>query len=180
MLINEFRKFVGFRVLEYFVLKPTQEVHLKELARRINVSPRSVKIYCDLFEKEGILISERKGNLRIFRLKDSFIVREMKKLYYLLLLKEFGIENICENCTLLIYGSFASGEVDEASDLDLLIIGSEKEVNYDLLREIESRTGRSVQLTVIPFHRWEIAKKKRDDFAESVIRNHVLVKGVPP
>ena len=56
-----FRKFVGFKLLEYFATHPSCEVHLKELARR-------VKIYCDMFERESIIISERKGNLRLFRL----------------------------------------------------------------------------------------------------------------
>ena len=47
-LIGVFRKFVGFKLLEYFVTHPSCEVHLKELARRVRVSPRSVKIYCKM------------------------------------------------------------------------------------------------------------------------------------
>ncbi len=179
-VVDVFRKFVGFKVLEYFLLHPTQEIHLKELTRKLKVSPRSVKIYCDLFEEEGILISERKGNLRIFRLNNgSFIVRELKRTYYLLILKEFGIENICESCTIAVYGSFASGEMDERSDLDILVVGDEEDVDYNLLREIEEKTGRDVQLTVIPFHRWGVMKEERNEFAESVIRNHILIRGAP-
>lgn len=179
-IIREFRKFVGFKVIEYFLLHPTREIHLKELARRLEVSPRSVKIYCDLFEEEGILVSERKGNMRVFRLNnDSFAVRELKRAYHLLLLKESGIERLCKACTIAVYGSFASGEVDERSDLDILVIGDEEEIDYDLLREIEERTGRDVQITVIPFHRWEAMKREKNQFVESVVRRHVLVRGTP-
>jgi len=178
-MIEEFRKFVGFKVLEYFILNPSQEIHLKELSRRLKISPRSAKIYCDLFEKEEILISERKGNLRIFSLNnDSFAVKELKKTYYTVFLKELGIENICKKCvSLAIYGSFASGEFDEKSDLDLLVVGDTENADYELLHELEEKLQRHVQLTVIPFYKWEEMKKEGDKFAESVIKNHILIKG---
>ncbi len=179
-MVEAFRKFVGFRVLEHFLRNPSKEIHLRELARVLKISPRSAKIYCDLFEGEGIITTERMGNLRIFRLnRDSFIVRELTRAYYLLLLKECGIEGVCRGCSLAVYGSFASGEVDERSDLDILVVGDEGGVNYDLLREIEEKMGRRVQLTVIPFHRWELMKREGDEFAESVLRKHVLIRGAP-
>ncbi len=177
-MIKEFRKFVGFKILEYFILNPSKEIHLKELARRIKVSPASIKFYCDLFEREGILIVKRKGNLKIFKLNDSdFAVKEIKKAYYALLLKERGVEKVCKNCTLAIYGSFASGEFDEKSDLDIIVIGDEKDINYKLLHEIESKIGRNIQLTVIPFYKWEKLKKENDSFAKSVIKENILIKG---
>jgi len=179
-VVEAFRKFVGFRVLEYFLHNPSKEIHLRELARLLKISPRSAKIYCDLFEGEGILSAERRGNLRIFRLnRDSFIARELIRAYYLLLLKEFGIEGVCRGCSLAVYGSFAAREVDERSDLDMLVVGDEGGVNYDLLRELEGKIGRRVQLTVVPFHRWELMKRERDEFAESVLRKHVLIRGAP-
>ncbi|USH00474.1 nucleotidyltransferase domain-containing protein [Thermococcus argininiproducens] len=180
-MLEHFKKFTGFKVLEYFLLHPTCEIHLKELARALKISSGSAKLYCDLFESEGILLSRRKGNLRLFRLNnDDFAVKEIKKTYYLLLLKEKGIQNICKNCSsLAIYGSFASGEFDEKSDLDILVIGSKEDIDYKLLREIEERVGVSLQLTVLPFYKWEKMKEEKDHFAESVIRKHVLIKGAP-
>lgn len=180
-MLDQFKKFTGFKILEYFITHPTSEIHLKELARTLKISPGSVKFYCDLFESEGILISKKKGNLRLFKLNnDDFTVREIKKTYYLLLLKENGIQEICENCgSLAIYGSFASGEFDEKSDLDILVIGNKEDINYDILHEIEKKTGLKLQLTVVPFYKWEKMKEEKDYFAESVIRKHILIKGAP-
>ena len=180
-LLSVFRKFVGFKLLEYFVTHPSCEVHLKELARRVKVSPRSVKIYCDLFEREGIIISERKGNLRLFKLNEGdFVVRELKRTYYLILLKELGIDRICSNCmSIAIYGSFALGDFDEKSDLDILVIGDGVQIDYDLLRIIEGKIDRRIQLTIISFHKWEEMKSRGDEFALNVMRKHVLIKGVP-
>ena len=180
-LIDVFRKFVGFKLLEYFVTHPSCEVHLKELARRVRVSPRSVKIYCDMFEREDIIFSERKGNLRLFRLnEENFVVKELKKTYYLILLKELGINRICSNCmSTAIYGSFAAGNFDEESDLDILVIGDDVQIDYELLHIIEEKIDRRIQLTIISFHKWEEMKNMGNEFALNVMRNHVLVKGVP-
>ncbi len=176
-MIKELRKFVGFRVLEYFITHPSEEIHLKELSRKLKISPGSAKTYCDVFERDGILLAERKGNLKLFKLNNNdFAVREMKKTYYLILLKEFGIEKLAENCiSLAIYGSFASGNFDERSDLDVLVIG--EDVNRDSVLDLQEKLGREIQLTVIPYYKWEKMKKEGDKFAESVLRNHVLIKG---
>lgn len=101
--------------------------------------------------------------------------------YYLIKLKHLGIERLAEgSASLAIYGSFAQGDIDERSDLDLLMIGEESEVNRDSILKLQDFLKREVQLTLLPFHRWEIMKKEGDRFAESVLRKHILVCGVEP
>ena len=180
-LSSEFRKFAGFRVLEFFLKNPLLEIHLKELSREAGISAGSAKSHCDSLEKAGLLVSERKGNLRVLRLaSEDFAARELKKAYFAVLLKEAGIERVCPGCSsLAVYGSLASGEFDEKSDLDLLAIGDKKQVDFSLLRKIEEKAGRKIQLTVMPFYRWKKARKERASFAENVLRKHLLVKGIP-
>ena len=86
--------------------------------------------------------------------------------------EKYGVRNV------RIFGSVARGEADDRSDLDLLVIGEESDVDRDRILEIESALGREAQLTVIPYYRWEAMKNEGDRFAESVLRNHVLIKGV--
>jgi len=179
-MLTKFRKFVGFKILEYFLKYPTEETYLKELAKKLQISPRSVKIYCDLFDKEGIIKREIKGNMHLFSTNnDNFRVREMKRTYFINLLAELNIENIAEECTsIAIYGSHASGNYDEKSDVDLLIIGEELHVKRDIIVKIMEIIGKEFQLNVIPTIKWEKMKKDEDYFIKNIIRNHVLVKGV--
>ena len=171
---------MGFRVLEFFLTHPSLEIHLNELARSLEIARGSAKSYCDALVDEGLILDRNKANLRLFRLnRDDFAVREITKAYYLLKLKHLGVERLAEGCiSLAIYGSFARGDIDERSDLDLLIIGEESEVNRDGILKLQDSLDREVQLTVLPYYRWETMKKDGDGFAESVLRKHVLVSGV--
>jgi predicted nucleotidyltransferase len=173
-------KFVGLKVLGHFLTHPSEEIHLKELSRVLEISPGSAKKYCDDLAAAGLIQESALGNLRLLRLnRDDFAVRGMMIACHLFHFKELGIENLAEGCTsFAIYGSFASGNFDELSDLDLLVIGEEADVKRDRILAFQEMLGRSVQLTVLPYYRWEALKKEGDGFAESVLRDHVLVKGV--
>lgn len=178
--MNSLMKSLGFKVIEFFLTHPTLEIYLNELARHLEISKGSAKSYCDTIVKEGLISESAKGNLRLFKLnRDDFAVRELVKAYHLLKLKNLGIEFIAEGCTsLAIYGSFARGNIDERSDLDLLVIGEESNVNRDKVLKLRDTLGRDIQLTILPYYRWEAMKKEGDTFAESVLGKHVLVSGV--
>lgn len=66
-------RFVGFRILEFFLTHPSSEIHLNELARTLDIASGSAKSYCDIFVEEGLILESTKGNLRLFRLnRDDF------------------------------------------------------------------------------------------------------------
>ena len=179
-MLTTFKKFVGFKILEYFLKYPTEKTYLKQLAKKLQISPRSVKIYCDLFEKEDIIKRNITGNVHIFSTNnDNFRVKEMKRAYFINLLAEMNIENIAEEiASIAIYGSYASGNYDEKSDIDILIIGDEKNVKRELVLDIMKKIDKEIQLNVIPIIKWEKLKKDNDHFVKNIIRNHILIKGV--
>ena len=61
---------------------------------------------------------------------------------------------------------------------DLLILGSKEQINRDLVVKIMNKVGKEIQLNVLSMIKWEKMKKENDAFAMSVIKNHVLIKGV--
>jgi predicted nucleotidyltransferase len=178
-MMDRLRNFVGFRVLELFLTHPSLEIHLNELARNLEIAQGSAKSYCDTFVDEGLILESSKGNLRLFKLnRDDFAVREMMRAYYLLKLKHLGVAGLAEGTSLAIYGSFARGDIDELSDLDLLVIGEESSVDRDKVLKLQDALDREVQLTLLPYYRWETMKKEGNKFAESVLKKHILVSGV--
>ena len=178
-MLTDFDKFVGFKILKYFLFNPNNEIHLKELSRELNTSPSSINHYCNLFEKDNILKTQRKGNLRLIYLNNnSPYVTELKKCFGLLHLKENNIEKITiEPNILAVYGSYASGEFDERSDLDIIVIGKKNQVDKDFASKLEKKLGTQIQLTVIPYYEWEKMKKNKEPFSQEILKKHVVLKG---
>lgn len=179
-MIAEFSKFAGFKVLNYFLMHPSTEVHVQGLAKKLGINGATSAHYCRQLAKDGILTQRRQANLLLYSLRnDCFAVKELKKAFALTFLKEAGIEEIASEQALssAIYGSFADGTFNEESDLDLIIIGEESSVERDLAVKFEKKAGRSVQLTIIPYFKWEKRKKSNDAFAAEIMEKHILVKG---
>ena len=175
------RQFSGVLVLEWFLWHPTKKIHFKELCRELKLSPPTVKAYCEEFLANGWLAEERQANLRIFKLRnESFVVKALKRTYILELLRRNKIDAIVDGMIIsfALYGSYASGEYDEKSDIDLLAIGRKEQIHYDRILALGTKLGKTVQLTIIPLEKWE-TNKGSDQFMGSVLRNHVLLGGMP-
>ncbi|MCD6464059.1 nucleotidyltransferase domain-containing protein [Candidatus Woesearchaeota archaeon] len=176
-MLTEFEKYKGIKILKFFIFNPTKHFYLREIARKLKISTSTTKHFLDIFVKESIVSKQEKGNLSIFQLNNkSVYVKQLKKTFALLYFKKAGIETIT-NKTLAIYGSYATGEFDEKSDLDLLVIGSRQDINYEALKKFEKTISTEVQLTIIPYYKWGKMKKNKDSFAMEVLLNHVLIKG---
>lgn len=176
-----FGDFAGIRILHYFLGHPSKRIHLKELCRELALSPLTVKTYCDEFLENGWLLEERRANLRIFCLNNEhFVVKALKRAYFLEKLRAEKIEAITAEgaISLALYGSHASGEYDEKSDIDLFVVGRREQVNHAVLKSLEKKIGKQVQVTVFPLDKWE-KNKASDPFMLSVLRNHVLINGAP-
>ena len=177
--LSVLRKYGPIRLLEAFLRNPSREYYLNELSRELNMSPSTVKIYVDAFVSDNILIERRKGNLRIFILNnESPMVKELKRAYFLSLLLVAGIDKIVETGTVAVYGSLAKGEIDERSDIDILVVSTE-DINYDPIRVAEELTGHKIQISHFMPSSWEILKRSNEPFAKSVQMNHILIKGGP-
>lgn len=138
-----------------------------------------MKVYCEELIKLNWLQDERNANLRVFFLNNEhYVVKALKRAYFLHLLNEAKVESLVEDTviSLAVYGSHASGEYDEKSDVDLLIIGRKEEVRYEYSKTIENKIGKKLQITVLPLEKWE-SNKRNDPFMFSVLKNNVVLKG---
>jgi predicted nucleotidyltransferase len=178
-MIEEFRKFAGNKILGWLLMHPSTPVSINELARNLSVSPATVLKYVNLFE-EALLVSRRTAGTahHIIVNNESPLVCQLKKCAMLLLLHDAGIREIAPGAvSIALYGSMASGRFDEKSDIDLLVLGEEKDVDRDRVLAIQEKLGIPVQLTVLPWHSFETLKEKNDPFVRTVLENHVLISG---
>ena len=119
------------RVLEVFALEPMRIHYIKEIAKKIELAPTSVKLHIKYLLQNGIVL-KKKGEIfsGYIANRDNSDFVFYKKIINLIKLKESGllnflIESVYPNAVVL-YGSYARGEDIETSDIDLLIITKAK------------------------------------------------------
>lgn len=181
-MLQEFRKFKGWVVLEFFLTHPSTKIHLKELVRTLGVSPRTALIYLRTFKNDKILAKERVGNMTIFSLNnESPSVMALKRAHFLLMLSELGFIDafLKENAGVVsfaLYGSYADGSHDEKSDIDFLVI-KRGEVNKSSFRRVEGQTKKDVLVTCMSPTEWRRKAEEGDPFYLNVVKNYVLLFG---
>ncbi len=139
-------------VLGYFMLNDEAEAYVNELARQLELDSGNLARKLRELEKTGVLRSVERGRERYYSLNPDFpLLKEYKQI----VLKTVGIEHTLREALTkvngvkraFIFGSYASGAFDAASDIDLLVIGSHK--TLDVLRvvaTIQKAIGREINV----------------------------------
>lgn len=178
MITKEWKKFRGWKVLEFF-LKANKEVYVKELARKLKISSQTANYYLKFYKKVGVLLERKEGNLLLYSLTNSPLVRQLKVFYILDMILPFAL-NFCKdnNITdLVLYGSHASGTYDSKSDIDLLVISQQKNLKLNEIKKLERETDKEVKIQVFSLGQWRNLKRRGDRFAKSLLSNHILLYG---
>lgn len=138
------------KVLAYFSANPHASSYVHELARQLDVDPKNLHRELTSLERQGWFVSKRRGKEVFYSLdtKNPFL-KEFKRL----LQKSVGVpamltqtfENVPGIELAILYGSFAKGNADAVSDIDVLIVGKVKaECMADALFSLEKRLGREI------------------------------------
>lgn len=117
------------KILNILFHNPDKKFFLSEIAKILGRDPGNYKKHIDDFINEGILLSERKGNMRFFWLnKEYALYNEIK----LIVLKTIGVAWDLKNLVnsikgiklAFIFGSYATNEFNSNSDIDLFVVGN--------------------------------------------------------
>jgi predicted nucleotidyltransferase len=150
--------------------------YLSDLARHLSLTPSSLQRELAQLISVGLLSARKDGNRHYFRANsDHPIHAELRAIFN----KTQGIDHTIRELVFtpavrgvevaLVFGSVARGGEDARSDIDLLVIGSDRASALNpRIRVAESQLGRSVNLFVFP----------RDEFAQKVRVCHHFVQQV--
>jgi len=169
-------------VLKLFTNGYSKEYYIREVYNNLNISVRTAKRILDGLERKGILTSNIKGNIRVFRIQKNQIARDYftlteqyKKILFLQ--KNFLIAQIVEKITPFIdgigilFGSYVKGNADEESDLDICIVG---ECNRSELQ----KNSKIYNISINIFHySFKLFEKDifNDHLLKEVIQNHIII-----
>ncbi len=178
MIIEEWRKFRGWKVLEFF-LKTGREIHVKKLARELTISPQTATYYLKFYKEANVLKERKEANLLLYSLEDNALTRQLKIFYVLDQIYPFILKFASKNniTSIALYGSHASGTFDENSDIDLLLIAQKKTLDLSELKKLERKMGKEVKIQVFSLGEWRNLKRKANAFVQSVLSKHILLYG---
>jgi len=169
------------KILSLFFNNPNKQFYFREVLKLTGTKQGAVQRELKLLTKAGILDLEARGNQTYYAANKSHpIYPELSRI----VLKTFGLVDILKDAlsgfkdnieVAVIYGSIASGEETDRSDIDLLVIGK---ISFNHLSvamsKVEKETGREINPTVYPSKEFKEKVKQKNHFLKSVLKSKMI------
>lgn len=165
------------KILTQFLSHPDEKYYVRQLAVILGVSVGTIHRELIRLQDSGILNSDNVGNLRFFSVnKASPVFKELKQIIF----KTEGVQgrleaelkNLKGLKAAFIYGSFAKGEENAHSDIDLFLLGDISE--DELIQKISGLEGefdREINFTIYTVSDFKKEMKRGGSFLSDVIKN---------
>jgi len=169
------------KILTYFFTNPEGNFYVRELARLLNEDVSNLAKELIKLEKEGIFESEIRGKTKYYHLNKNYpLYKQLKEIIFKTTGIEGGIKKELEKLKKInqafLFGSFAIGEADSQSDIDLLIIGDpDPEQLSDKISKLEDRFSREINYIVMTEDEFR-KKKNKEPFLIDIFKNETNKK----
>ena len=169
---NQYRR----KVLGLLLIRPEQQIHLRELARVIGAAPGTLKKELDALCEAGLLRAERVGNQVRFCANTAHpVFPELQAL----IRKTIGLVDALRLSlaplagridAAFVFGSMASGTESAGSDIDLMVVGDAGFAEIvDATYAAQAALGREINPKVMSASEWQTKKAERNAFLQDVL-----------
>jgi predicted nucleotidyltransferase len=169
-------------VLAGVLLQPDRWWFMTELAQFLRKTPSSLQRELESLVDAGLLLRRQDGRRAYFKANvDSPVFNDlrglMEKTAGIIAALTAAIDRFDERIELaLIYGSMARGEAHSGSDVDLMIVGSLKQIDLlPALRKLEERFRREVNVTLFSRREFRSRLLAGDHFLGTVLKGKTIV-----
>ena len=169
---NQYRR----KVLGLLLMRPEQQIHLRELARVIGAAPGTLKKELDALCEAGLLRAERVGNQVRFCANTAHpvfpelqaLIRKTIGLVDALRLSLAPLSGRIDAA--FVFGSMASGTESAGSDIDLMVVGDAGFAEIvDATYAAQATLGREINPKVMSASEWQAKKAERNAFLQDVL-----------
>ena len=162
--------------------------HVRAVARETNIDVKAIQLQLKMLEKINVVSSTQKGRNKEYSLNlNNYLTK-----YYMILAETFASITYLSNNfevkklfseigdkigdSVMLFGSFAKGEMTQKSDIDLLVIG-DKKPDLDAVREAGRLIGREIGVKSTTEEKFLEGLMNGDPLIREVAANHVILKG---
>ncbi|HPC31101.1 MAG TPA: nucleotidyltransferase domain-containing protein [Candidatus Paceibacterota bacterium] len=163
-------------ILELFFNHPDDSYYLRQISRFLNKKPGVFQKDINKLVENGILESYYQGNNRFFKINKNYpLYQDLKNIFFKTVGIKGELERILKNIkgikSAFIYGSFAKGEEQKRSDIDLCIIGSVDENSLiKKLTELEKKINREINYILLDEREYVNKLKNKDSFLKNITK----------
>ena len=166
---------IRVELLRILVLNPESAFHINELSRRTGFSPGGVERELKNLLSGGILKKEVLGNQHRYQLEPHCpINREIRGI----VLKTVGLSDLLSDALrpvedkiemAFVFGSFASGDYGNDSDIDLFVVSDLAGVKLaELLGPVQNQIGRAINTSQFAPTEYKERRQRGDHFLTRV------------
>jgi predicted nucleotidyltransferase len=167
---------IRIEILRIFSLFPDSKYNINELSRMTTFSPRGIEKELKNLLKGGILKKEVAGNQHLYQMDSRCPINlEIKNL----IVKTIGIADVIKQALepiatdielAFIYGSFASGDYGNDSDIDLFLVTEIAGLKLvELLGNLQSKLGRAINVSQFTADEYRKRLDEKDHFLTRVL-----------
>lgn len=170
-------------ILKQFLGNYSRQLYGRELIGKVDISQKGIALALLELEKQGILKSEKKGNMKLFslnlsnlRIRDVLAVTELSA-KDCFLAKHKTLAHIFRDDDRIvgIFGSYAKGTKKKYSDVDVFVIGSRKTGDYN-----SAGKAFDLDVSIKYFTESEFKEllKEKNLLVREIVENHILLFGI--
>lgn len=174
MLESLFSSRTRTQILTVLLMSPDSAFNALELSQKLGVSYSLVWNELARLEKIKLLTSSQKGRARYYQADPSNpIAPELRSM----IIKTEGIGNAIREAlgqekgvkAVFIFGSFAANEVDERSDVDIMVIGEIELPRFaEAISKLEMKLSRPINYVILTGQEWKKRLTEGDAFITNV------------
>ncbi len=176
VLIELFSSRTRVEVLKLFLFNPDHNFYQRQISHLTNQPIRGVQRELEKLGRIGLLQKSIDGNRVYYRVnREHPIFEDLKNIFFKCeglaeVLKENLLDRKIEFC--FIYGSYARGEENLLSDIDLMIIGdiSSREIS-NILAGVKTQFSREINYAVFPSIEFVNRARHKDYFLDTVLQD---------
>jgi predicted nucleotidyltransferase len=183
IMIQLYQKIKQLGVLKLFLENPHSSYYLRESARLLKMDAMTVKRALDILVADGLLLRVKEKNQILYRGDvENPAFRYLKIAYNLSWLRkkkivEFLNDHMSNITSIILFGSYAKGENDSESDVDILVISlSKNKPTAELTRLLK----RDVNLISFTPGQWSQQSKTNKAFYLDIILDGIVLYGTKP
>lgn len=150
-----------------------EKYHTRELVRRLGMGLGTASKCLRILEKEELLIKENLGRLTLYQANmENPLLKELKLVFTLMEIDGLIKELKEVSSRIILFGSCATGEDTEQSDIDLFVLTEDVKSANKILEKYQ--TSRKVSQVVMDSLEFRNLKKKDMPFYSRILKGRIL------